>query len=316
MAVSLSRRSFLARTGLLAAGVAVGHGLVRPSGARAQSADDLLGPLLEGMDPVLAAMAVDALAGIGAFVVPSTDDYSVAQGVTDDRPGAIAAENPAFLLDALDKKFLPFPDTAAAALAQAFLTGTTALPLPGELAAGLLEVADQVDAALNTLIDNDQTVPTSAVIAGYFNFVATMVDPSSIAGEFTAPFANLSWEDKAEVFRMIEEDHADLAAQIDGDLDEPMSDSVSGLLKFVPGALLEFAAFGSYSEFHVYDRDADPMRLADRPVGWQLTGYQEGMLSAGQGWDEFLGYHKGVRDVAGSWDRGEGVAERMSEQGS
>jgi hypothetical protein len=69
--------------------------------------------------------------------------------------------------------------------------------------------------------------------------------------------------------------------------------SVSGLLKFVGGALIEFATFGAYSEYGVLDRDAKKLRK--RPVGWTLTGYQpDGPV---EGWDDFIGYYQGRKEV-------------------
>ena len=306
----ISRRTFLARTGVLAAAVAA-TGLAWPGRlARARGADDLLEPLLPGLDPVLQALTVDTISGMSAFVVPSTDPYSVAQGLTDPRPGAVAAENPRFMLDALDKRFLPIPDTAARALAEGFLTSASAIPLPSELVGPLQGGADGLDELLLGVLENDQVVPTALVIAMYVNFAASLVDPASVAGTFISPFANLSFAEKGAAFAMIEEQHADLVQGIDSQLPEPLDESVSGLLHFVPGALLEFIAFGTYSEFHQLDRSVDPRRLQGRPVGWEISGFQEGMLERGHGWDELLGYHKGVRAVDGSWDNGEGVLDR------
>ena len=298
----LSRRSFLARTGLLAA-AATAPGLLTQRVAGAQPVDDVLDALLPGLDPVLQALSVDAFSGLGAFVIPSTDPYSVAQGVTDPAPGAIAAEQPRFLLDALDKKFLPIPDTAARSLTEAFLTNATALPLPPELLDLLPDGADQLDELLLALLENDHVVPTGLVIAMYLNFAATLVDVASVAGPFVAPFANLPWADKGAALAMIEQQHPDLVSALDANLPQPLEDSVSGLLRFAAGALLEFTAFGAFSEFHQLDRTIDPLRLQGRPVGWELTGFQPGMLERGRGWDELIGYHNGVRAVEGSWDR-------------
>ncbi len=303
----LSRRSFLARTGVLAAAAAVGGAALRPVAAGAQPADDVRDALLPGLDPVLQALSYDAYAGLGAFVVPGTDAYSVAQGLTDPRPGAIAAENPRFLLDALDKKFLPIPDTAARSLAEGFLANATALPLPPELLELLPEGADQLDELLLALLENDHVVPTGLVIAMYLNFAATLVDPASVAGTFVSPFANLSWAEKGAALAMLEEQQAELVNALDDSLPQPLEDSVSGLIRFAVGALLEFTAFGAFSEFHQLDRSVDPLRLQGRPVGWELTGYQPGMLERGRGWDELIGYHNDVRAVSGSWDKGEGV---------
>lgn len=310
LARRMSRRAFLVRTGVAAAVATAGRGMVGAAPAGAQPLDDLLDGVLPGLDPVLQALAVDAFAGLGAFVVPSTDPYSVAQGLTDDRPGAIAAENPRFMLDALDKKFLPIPDTAARALAEAFLANATALPLPDELLDLLPVGADQLDELLLGLLENDHVVPTGLVLAMYLDLAATLVDPGAVVGSFTAPFANLSWAQKGAALAMIEEQQAELVNALDDGLPQPLEDSVSGLIRFAIGALLEFVAFGSYSEFHQLDRAADPLRLRGRPVGWELTGYQPGMVERGHGWDELIGYHNGVPAVSGSWDAGEGILGR------
>ncbi len=305
----ISRRTFLARTGVLAAALATG-GLAWARPAEGQAADDLLDPLLEGLDPILQALTIDTISGMSAFVVPGTDPYSVAQGLTDPRPGGVAAENPRFMLDALDKKFLPIPDTAARSLAEGFLTSASAIPLPAELVDLLQDGADGLDDLVLGVLENDHVVPTALVIAMYFNFAASLVNPASVVGTFISPFANLAFEEKGAAFAMIEEQHADLVQGIDSNLPEPLDESVSGLLHFVPGALLEFIGFGTYSEFHQLDRSIDPLTLQGRPVGWEISGYQEGLLTAGHGWDELLGYHKGVRAVEGSWDNGEGVLDR------
>lgn len=303
----LSRRTFLVRAGLAGAAVAVGQAATRRPAA-AQSAGDLLGPLLEQLNPVLQQLAHDTLGGICAFVVPGPDPFSQAQGLTDDRPGAVAAGNIDFMLASLDN-FLPFPDTAAKALVQSFAAGVSHVPVPAELTGGLLDGADAMDEVLLALLENDEAIPTSLLIAGYFNLAASLVSPASVAGGFTSPFANLTFEEKGTAFAMIEEEHADLVAMIDSGLPEPLDSSISGLLKFVPGAVLEFVAFGTYSEWHAFDPD-QPFRLRERPVGWELSRYQEGQLEAGHGWDEFQGYYRNVRAVEGSWDRGEGVRDR------
>lgn len=78
----------------------------------------------------------------------------------------------------------------------------------------------------------------------------------------------------------------DLVAALDTQRPEPPKASVSGRLRFVGGALLEFPSFGSYSEWAV--RDAGTRQLRSTPVGWQLTGY--GGVS--DGWPELLGYYQ------------------------
>ena len=134
---------------------------------------------------------------------------------------------------------------------------------------------------------NDETVTLSAGVATLLNNLALQVNPLASAGVFLSPFARLRSSDKAEVFRRMEA--LDLG---DAGLPEPFTSS-SGNLRFVAGALLEFAAFGSYGEWAVFD--ADEQRLTDTPVGWQLTGFE----GPGDGWDELRGYYRGRQRARG-----------------
>jgi hypothetical protein len=68
---------------------------------------------------------------------------------------------------------------------------------------------------------------------------------------------------------------------------------VSGLLRFAAGALLEYAAFGSYSEFGVFDPAT--RTVTKRAVGWDLSHYTPGV----DGWDELKGYYQGRKKVTG-----------------
>ncbi|HEX9767108.1 MAG TPA: twin-arginine translocation signal domain-containing protein, partial [Nitriliruptorales bacterium] len=292
MAMSLSRRNFLVRTGVLGAMVATAQsGLRLP--AFAQSADDLLGPVFSNLNPALQQLGIDAISGFSAFVVPGPDAYSEQQGLTEPRPGAVAALNPQFLIDVLDFDFVPLSDTGARAVTQALVTATTDIGIPQDLidAIGLpaLDGATTFDDLIIQLFENDQTIPTGLVIAMYLNLAASQVNPASmVPAPFTAPFANLSWADKGAAVQAIEEQHAGLAEMLDANLPEPVEVTVSGLIKFAIGALLEYAAFGTYTEYAMFDPD-NPMTLKGRPVGWEISGFQPGQLTSGEGWDEFLG---------------------------
>jgi hypothetical protein len=103
----------------------------------------------------------------------------------------------------------------------------------------------------------------------------------------------LTYAEKAKAFELIEKTDSDLVELLDVHFPEPLKASVSGLLKFVGGALIEFATFGGYGEFAVYDEATRTLKA--RPVGWDLTGYQpDGPV---EGWDDFIGYYQGRTEV-------------------
>lgn len=311
MAMTLSRRNFLARTGVLGATIVAAQGGLRLAPALAQGADDVLGPVFSGLNPALQQLGIDAIAGLGAFLVPGPDDYSVQQGLTDDRPGAVAAENHNFLINILDFDFVPLSDTGARAMTQALVTATTDIGLPQEiidaLGPELLGGADSFDDLIIQLAESDQTIPTGLVIAMYLNLAASQVNPASlIPSPFTAPFANLTWEEKGAALQAIEEQHAGTIDMLDSNLPQPVEVTASGLIKFAIGALLEYVGFGTYTEYAMFDPD-NPMTLKGRPVGWEISNYNPGRLQSRDGWDDFIGYYGDVQDVEGSWQRGEGV---------
>lgn len=294
--VPVGRRAFLARIGLL--GAAAGAGSLLPPGAFAPPAaaatqTDPVSGVIDLLRPVLAELSRDTLNGLSAFVLPGSDPYSAAQGTPDDTAGAIDAGTTDFLIDALDN-FVPFPDQVAkpvgAALANGLASSGIELPgtslLPSELAT--------LDTAFRTLLENDAAVPLSFPIAGLLNLLATQVNPLAVNGRFLSPFAGLSYAEKASAFELLEGPDSDLVALLDAQFPEPLKDSVSGLLKFVGGALIEFATFGSCTEFAVFDPDTK--KLTGRPVGWELSGYQpDGPV---EGWDEFIGYYQDRKKVS------------------
>ncbi len=284
------RRSFLARVGLL--GTVVGTGSMLPRSALAQG--DPLDDLVEQLNPVLRELGRDTWNGLASFVVPGPDAYSSAQGTPREEPGGMEAKLPDFLIASLDN-FVPFPQEIARPVASAVATGLSdsgvELPLGlGDLLPG--EVA-RLDEALKKLTATDAAIPLSVSVAMLLNLLATQANPASAQGPFLSPFARLSFEDKAKAFELLERTDADLVELLDSNFPEPLKDSVSGLLKFVGGALLEFSAFGGYSEYAVFD--ADSKTLTGTPVGWTLTGFAppEGQ----NGYDDFIGYYQGRQEV-------------------
>jgi len=291
----LNRRQFLARTGVLGAATLLAPAVL--FGRRAEEAG--AASLFDMLAPVLRDLSRDTFAGLGAFVVPGPDAYSVAQGVSTPSAGGVAAKAPEFLMNALDH-FYPLPDDVVRLVVEALGTGLSDLPLavPGGLLRLPLPLIRDLGDALQVVLRNDDTLPLSLPIALMLNQLATLTDPGSLVGPFVSPFANLSFADKAAAFRLLEEDTATLVALIDDGLTEPARQSVSGLLKFLGGALLEFSAFGAFSEWGVLD--ARTRTLTGVPVGWRLTNY---LASTGfrpvEGWDELKGYFEGRTEVTG-----------------
>ncbi len=293
--VGFSRRNFLWRTGALGAAATVA---LYPSAARAAGALD---PLIEKIAaPALKQLARDTIAGLVAFEVPGPDKYSHAQGVTSNRPGGVAGKGADVFLVDLDD-FLPVPDTYAQSLAAAFGTAVSEIPVPSGLLGPLSllgrRYALHMDDALRSLTTSETAVPLSLPIALMLNFLATQVKPGSISGPFPAsPFANLSFADKAKALAALEGSDAELVATLDAGAPEPLKDSLSGLLKFVGGALQEFGAYLSYGEGGVYDPKTKT--VSSRPIGWDLSSYMPGRTVPADGWDEFLGYFQGRASTA------------------
>lgn len=275
---ALSRRQFLARVGVLSAAA----GLLGPTGwrlpgARAQVAEAAM---------VLKQLSRDTFNGLIAFVVPGSDVYSVAQGVMADGPGGIDAKATDFLLSAVDF-FLPFPDHYVAPIVQAMRQGSQEFGFPPESLDVPAEVARQLDIGLEQIFASDDTVPLALLFAMTFNFLATRVNPAAASGSFLSPFARLTFEEKAAAWELFEKPDPDLVAMFDAQLPEPQTESVSGVLRFAAGALLEFAGFGTYSEYGAFDNQT--RTLTGRPVGWDLSNFQRAV----DGWDDFKGYWKG-----------------------
>src|SRR6185436_6954969 len=128
-ASDLSRRTFLARIGVLGAGALLLPGCLGPGAAGDELAELDLSSLVDLLRPVLGQLARDTLNGFIAFSVPGPDDYSRAQGTPRVEPGGLAAGGTDFLIENLDR-FLPFPDEIARPAAAALVTALRDLPLP------------------------------------------------------------------------------------------------------------------------------------------------------------------------------------------
>ncbi len=291
----IDRRQFLARVGLLGAAATVG------GAGTALAAPEPNDPLTD-LELLLQALARDTIGGLIAFAVPGPDGYSLTQGVSTTEPGGVDAGGVDFMLSALDT-FYPAHDQLLTPVVQALATGLSdgarqfGYALPEELLHLPVSIVRAVDDLLAPVLHNDITLPLSGLVALVLNAVATLVDPAALAGPYLAsPFANLSFDSKVEVFRLMEEDTPALIAAIDSNLPQPMHVTLSGLVAFVGGVLSQFVAFGSYSEWAALDSDR---QLVSTPVGWQLTGYlAETGFQPVEGWDDFIGYYQGRREVS------------------
>jgi len=295
--VPLDRRQFLARCGVLGAGLTLAGGPLA-SLARAQ---DPAADLAKVAAAIMRALAHDTFAGLVAFAVPGNDMYSKAQGVTSPTPGGVDNRAHELIMESADY-FAPLPDNYAQAMAAAFATSVSDSPLPaGALEALGLELEQQavtLDRALQALLGNDGAVPLSLLFALTLNFEASAVNPASILGPIpTSPFANLAFADKAKVFERIERVDTDLIAALDSNLPEPLRNEISGLIKFVGGTLLEFAGYTAFTEFGTFDREKGV--ATSRPVGWEVSNYLPGRSTPVDGTADFIGYYKKHKAAAG-----------------
>jgi hypothetical protein len=197
--------------------------------------------------------AIAAIGGIAA-VPPLLDRLGILDRVLAATPGLTQDT-----INGLVAFMIPGPD--AYSVAQGVSDAT-----PGGIDAGA------TDAYIHALNLDFLFLPTLAdVVAGLLNEVALGVSPSSASGTFESPFANLSFEEKATVF-----------AVLDGD---PSFDPLRNLISIIPG-LLVFIAF---SEAPVWDR---PTRtLTGTPWGWTLAGFG----GPKEGHPELRGYFKNRR---------------------
>ncbi|WP_026181007.1 hypothetical protein [Demetria terragena] len=293
MDTPLARRTFLASVGVLGALTATSTSAPTAQAlANAQQAQSA-GLVLDLVKKLLAEIGRDVYKGLAVFVVPGEDAYSRAQGTESTGPGGLDTRTPDFLIESLDN-YVPLPDQLATPLAQALATGLgdIGIKIPGLPNLPLIDLSS-LDKVLKWLLRNDETIPLSTLIALLLNTQAVRVDPSSAVGVFQSPFSRLSFEKKAQVFELLEGPDSNLVKMIDSKLPEPVRGSVSGLLQFVSGALLEFSAFGTFSEWTTFD--ADKLGVTSRPVGWDLAKYDAGSVD---GWNELKGYYQDRKKVS------------------
>ncbi len=121
---------------------------------------------------------------------------------------------------------------------------------PGGIAAG------GTKALIDTLdLFIPSTPPLTTTVAAILNAQATQIDPDIVPGTYQAPFANLAFQQKAEVFRRL----------------EALNGPEAGALSFLAGNLPGLVAFLVYG---------------DPKVGYKLSRYS----GVADGRREFKGY--------------------------
>ncbi|BFM16729.1 hypothetical protein R50073_29120 [Maricurvus nonylphenolicus] len=293
-AVSKERRNFLVRSGLAGVAAAITPSLLMHS----PKADAALLASSDIIEQVLAALTKDTMAGVVSFMVPGNDLHSIGQGEFYlFQKGGMAADTDDFLVEGFNQ-YMEMPESLSADLFTAVTKSYSdaAGPLPAAAAALLapLEqwVMNRLEAHIEQYLEDTSHIPLAGIFAMLLNVLASTVNPWA-TGVQLSPFARLSWEEKARVFEKFETELPDLLAEIAANLSGEMNDSISGLISFAAGAIMQFAAFGSYSEWQVYDTESK--QLTYRPVGWDLSNY----LPHGpvEGWDDFIGYYQGRSEV-------------------
>ena len=175
---------------------------------------------------------IDCYQGLLAFLVPGSDGYSQQQGVMRPGPGGVSERAERVLAGSFNEAF-PVP-----------ISG------PGI----------------------DITVPLELFIAQLLDNEARLVAPASGAGPFASPFANLSFDDKVEVFRRLES--------------EQLYDGT--FLRYLLNTVPTFAGFVALSEVATFDPTT--RTLTGRPASWDVTAYP----GVADGRNELVGYYRGV----------------------
>ncbi|SDI10743.1 hypothetical protein SAMN05192558_101599 [Actinokineospora alba] len=289
-----NRRTFLNRMGLF--GVLAGAAVALPVSAYAGPSGTTTLPslVLDLLRPALNTVSRQTYNALTVFAVPGPDEYSKRQGTPRSEPGAIEARATDFMLHALDN-FVPFPDELARPIAGTLAAGLGGVPitLSGGLLGLDLSAVDSLGGAVDALLDNDEVLPLSMVIALLLNSLALRVNPLSATGVLQSPFARLSYAEKAKAFSLLEGGDSGLVGAADGDVPEPLRDSVSGLGRFLGGSLITFSTFSTYSEWAVFSPST--RSLTGVPVGWKISDYDAGVLD---GWDDLRGYYQNRKAVS------------------
>ena len=293
------RRRLLVGSGLLGAAAAVAPGLLLPTPALADLDGGNVSWTAEQLQAALEALRNDTFFGLIAFGVPGDDPYSVHQGVSTAAPGGIGTRADLYLAGGIDR-VIPLPPQFMNQLLAGIGAYLNAAPLaiPDEAGASLGEngewLLENLDASFTRYLEGD--IANSIMLALLLNLVANQVIEQPGTGPFLAPFSNLSWEQKGQVVAALDGEGSWLRDALQWTIaDADFREAAPGVLQKFIAFVIRIASFASYNEFAVFD--PENLTVAQRPLGWVLSGYEPDAPPIPDGGDDFIGYYQGRRSV-------------------
>ncbi len=155
---------------------------------------------------------------------------------------------------------------------------------PGGIAAGGPPTVIALFDGYVPLASTGLNLPASGAVALLLNEAALLVNPSAALGRFVSTFSNLTFDEKIEAMRLLDEQTEAISSVELGEIG-------AGELRFVSGILIGAAAFFSMVEGNA--AGPEPGTLVSEPIAWQLTNYD----GIAEGRDQFRGYYQGRRKV-------------------
>lgn len=303
--INSGRRQLLIGSGLLGAAAAVNPGMAFAGWGHGRwgwgNPEQNVEPVdwtVEQMRTALNALRDDTFFALTAFGVPGNDPYSEYQGVSTPYPGGITTRADLYVAGGTDL-LVPMPTEFMKQMLASIATYLRFSPMDipemasedvGENGEWILE---NLDRSLIEYLEGE--VSNSVMAALLLNLAATRV-AGSVDGPFPSPFANLTWEQKAQVFEELENENSWLKRAITWAIpDWNYREAAPGVLISFVSFMLRVIGFGSYCEFAVFNPAT--REVVQRPLGWVLSQYAPDAPPSGIGSDDLIGYFQGRRSV-------------------
>lgn len=164
-------------------------------------------------------------------------------------------------------------------------------PTPGGIATGGPATVIALFDGYVPLASTGANLPASGAVALLLNESALLVNLDSALGKFLSPFSNLSFDEKIEAMRLLDEQTEAIGSIELGPMKGEVGELGAGELRFVSGILIGAAAFFSMVEGNA--AGPEPGTLVSEPISWELTNYD----GISEGRKEFKGYYQGRRKV-------------------